>query len=139
MNSSQHRLFRFSVATDDDLLEARQFARTYALELCFSVPQIVAIISAISEMGRNMLLFAGHGELEIRRLQGAVKQGIEIRARDKGPGIKDLQKVLLDGYSTSGRLGMGLSAIRRLMDNFKISSDQEKGTTVIAAKWLEGE
>lgn len=135
-NERVSRDIKVTIASDSDLLSVRQSVRTLALDLGFTVTETVGIVTALSEMARNMLTYAGRGELEVRHMHEGDHEGIVITARDEGPGIPDVQKALLDGYSTSGGLGMGLPGIKRLMDHFKISTELQKGTLVTAAKWL---
>ncbi len=127
---------RVSIESDGDLLAARRSVRSLALDLGFTVTEAVGIVTALSEMARNMLTYAGRGEIIVRRLESADRRGMVITATDDGPGIPDVQKALLDGYSTSGGLGMGLPGIKRLMDDFQIVSEPGKGTTVTVEKWL---
>ncbi|HTO24008.1 MAG TPA: anti-sigma regulatory factor [Spirochaetia bacterium] len=138
MSLDRHsRSLKISIESDSDLLAARQEARAIAFELGFTLTAVVGIVTALSEMTRNMLLYAGRGELLIESVRDGDRNGILITARDDGPGIPDLQKAMMDGYSTSGGLGMGLPGIKRLMDSFEIRTGPEKGTTVIVRKWLE--
>ncbi len=127
---------RITIASDGDLLAARRTVRSLAVDMGFSVTETVGIVTALSEMARNMLTYAGRGELTVRPLHEKDRRGIVLTARDEGPGIPDVQKALLDGFSTSGGLGMGLPGIKRLMDDFRIITEHRKGTTVIAEKWL---
>jgi len=131
------RSLEISIESDSDLLAARQEARAIAFELGFSLTAVVGIVTALSEMTRNMLTYAGRGELRIESIRDGDRSGILITARDEGPGIPDLQKAMMDGYSTSGGLGIGLPGIKRLMDSFEVHTGPEKGTTVIVRKWLE--
>jgi serine/threonine-protein kinase RsbT len=131
------KALRLSISSDSDLLAARQQARAIAFDMGFSLTAVVGIVTALSEMTRNMLLYAGRGELAIESIRDGDRRRILISARDEGPGIPDLQKAMMDGYSTSGGLGMGLPGIKRLMDSFEIRTEPEKGTTVIVRKWLE--
>jgi serine/threonine-protein kinase RsbT len=94
------------------------------------------IVTAVSELGRNILMYAGEGEVVVTTIDGSERRGIVVVARDQGPGIHDLQKAMLDGYSTSGSLGLGLPGVRRLMDEFAIESAPGRGTTVTAKRWL---
>ena len=138
MSLDRHsRSLKISIDSDSDLLAARQEARAIAFELGFTLTAVVGIVTALSEMTRNMLLYAGRGELLIESVRDGDRSGILITARDDGPGIPDLQKAMMDGYSTSGGLGMGLPGIKRLMDSFEVRTEPEKGTTVIVRKWLE--
>jgi serine/threonine-protein kinase RsbT len=131
------KVLRLSISSDSDLLAARQQARAIAFDMGFSLTAVVGIVTALSEMTRNMLNYAGRGELAIESIRDGDRRGILITARDEGPGIVDLQKAMMDGYSTSGGLGMGLPGIKRLMDSFEIRTEPKKGTTVIVRKWLE--
>ncbi len=135
-NEERGQEIRTVIVSDGDLLSVRQTVREFALELGFSLTETVEIVTALSEMARNMLMYAGRGELLVRGVVADNRRGIVITAHDEGPGIPDVQKALLDGYSTSGGLGMGLPGIRRLMDRFSITSALQKGTTVTAEKWL---
>ena len=138
MSLERHsRSLKIPIESDSDLLAARQEARAIAFELGFSLTAVVGIVTALSEMTRNMLLYAGRGELLIESVRDGDRSGILITARDEGPGIPDLQKAMMDGYSTSGGLGMGLPGIKRLMDSFEVHTAPEQGTTVIVRKWLE--
>lgn len=138
MSINRHeRALRIAISSDSDLLAARQQARAIAFEMGFTLTAVVGIVTALSEMTRNMLNYAGHGELAIESIRDGDRRGILITARDEGPGIVDLQKAMMDGYSTSGGLGMGLPGIKRLMDSFEIRTEPKKGTTVIVRKWLE--
>ena len=94
------------------------------------------ITTAISELARNIFLYAGQGEICIEKQFLNGKSGLKITARDNGPGISDIRRVMEDGYTTSGGLGAGLPGVKRLMDEFDIQSKVDEGTSVIAVKWL---
>ena len=94
------------------------------------------ITTAISELARNIYLYAGQGEMRIERINDLGKSGLKITAIDNGPGIPDIRKVMEDGFSTSGGLGAGLPGVKRLMDEFDISSTVGEGTDIQAVKWL---
>jgi serine/threonine-protein kinase RsbT len=108
-----------------------------ATELGFSSGDSTLIATAISELGRNILSYARQGEIIIRAIDGRGQPGILIVASDKGPGISDVQQALQDGFSTSGGLGLGLPGVRRLMDEFEITSVPKRGTTVKVKKWKQ--
>lgn len=138
MSLDRHaKSLKITIESDSDLLAARQEARAIAFDLGFTLTAVVGIVTALSEMTRNMLTYAGRGELVIESIRDGDRSGILITAHDEGPGIPDLQKAMMDGYSTSGGLGMGLPGIKRLMDSFEIRTEPEKGTTVMVRKWLE--
>jgi serine/threonine-protein kinase RsbT len=126
-----------AIETDVDIVTARMRGRALALRLGFSSPTATLIATAISELSRNILLYAGHGEVLISAVERARRSGIAIVARDDGPGIPDISRAVLDGYSTSGRLGLGIPGVRRLMDEFDIDTRLGAGTTVRVVKWIE--
>jgi len=134
-NELVRKEFTVQVRTDLDLLAARRQTRTFVQELGFSATDVTGIVTAVSELARNMLMYAQGGDLTVRSIQSGVRRGVQVVARDRGPGIPDIRRALLDGYSTSGGLGMGLPGVRRLMDDFKIHSAPD-GTVVDAKKWL---
>jgi serine/threonine-protein kinase RsbT len=122
------------IHSDKDVVSARQEGRAAALTLGFSQTDSTLIATAISELARNIVTYARHGEVQIRSLNNSSREGIEVIARDRGPGIADVRLALQDGYSTSGSLGLGLPGVKRLVDEFQIVSS-EKGTTVVIKKW----
>lgn len=126
---------RVRIASDSDIVAARSRGRTLAIELGFSSGDTTLIATAISELARNILSYARQGEILIRAVDGSNRSGILIVASDKGPGISDLRQALRDGFSTSGSLGLGLPGVRRLMDEFEITSEPMQGTTVKVKKW----
>jgi len=125
-----------TVATVGDIVAARQRGRDLALEVGFSSTDATLIATAISELARNIVLYAKSGTLSLEATIDGNRSGVVITARDKGPGIRDVQRALLGGYTTSGGLGLGLSGVRRIMDGIDVQSRVGKGTTVTARKWL---
>lgn len=123
------------VASDRDIVQARQEGRRLATELGFSSTDTVLIITAISELARNIVLYARQGEIVLTPNHHEGREGLTVVARDRGPGIPDLNKAMQDGYSTSNGLGFGLPGVRRLMDEFNIESAPGKGTVVTVRKW----
>ncbi|HEX9427960.1 MAG TPA: anti-sigma regulatory factor [Candidatus Polarisedimenticolia bacterium] len=126
---------RVTIKADVDILTARQKGRALAQEIGFSNSSLTLIATAISELTRNILLYARSGELILSQVQEDGLQGILLVAKDSGPGIPDISRAMEVGYSTSGSLGLGLPGVRRLMDEFQIVSAAGKGTTVTARKW----
>jgi serine/threonine-protein kinase RsbT len=119
-----------------DIVAARQLGRNVAKELGFGTVDQARITTAISELARNIYLYAGQGEITIEKIENGVKKGMTIISRDAGPGIPDLRKVMEDGFSTSGGLGAGLPGVKRLMDEFSIESATGEGTLIQSVKWL---
>jgi len=128
---------RLSVASERDIVRARMRGRAMAVELGFPAVTATLVATAISELARNILLYARRGEIALWVLERGGRRGIEIVAGDDGPGIHDVTRALQDGYSTSGRLGLGLPGVRRLMDAFEISSRPGVGTSVRVQKWSD--
>lgn len=126
---------RVPVAKDADVVVARQAGRRLAEELGFNATDGTLIATAISEVTRNIVKFAGTGEVRIGRLLAEARVGIEVVARDAGPGIDDNELALTDGHSTYGGLGLGLPGCRRLMDDFRLESAPGRGTTIWMCKW----
>lgn len=126
---------RVAIHSDQDIVAARQQGRALAATLGFSAVDCTFIATAISELARNIVSYAGKGEIAVRGIQNSVSMGILIVASDQGPGIQDIRQALRDGFSTSGSLGLGLPGIRRLMDEFFISSQPGQGTRVEVKKW----
>ena len=126
---------RIPVARDADVVLARQTGRDLAAALGFTATDGVVIATAISEITRNIVKFAGTGEVRFEKLEERGRCGLLVVARDAGPGIADLDLALSDGHSTYGGLGLGLPGCRRLMDEFVLESVAGQGTTVTMRKW----
>ncbi|HVD76252.1 MAG TPA: ATP-binding protein, partial [Vicinamibacteria bacterium] len=97
---------------------------------------LTLIATAISELARNIIEYATAGEIVLSHEDTDGRPGIVIVARDEGPGIPDVSRALSAGYSTGPGLGLGLPGVRRLMDDFEITSNAGRGTTVSVRKWL---
>ena len=111
-------------------------ARHLAAEAGFSETNQFLIATAASELATNIVKYAKEGEVILKIVQKDEQLGIQIIARDDGPGIKDVEKVMQDNFSTSkDSLGLGLPSVRRIMDEFKIESQPDIGTIVSAVKW----
>jgi len=126
---------RVVIHTDQDIVAARQKGRTLAVELGFSPGDATLVATAISELARNIVTYAGTGVVAIQGIQASGRQGILVIASDRGPGIADIRQAMRDGFSTSGSLGLGLPGVRRLMDEFDLQSRVGRGTTVAVKKW----
>jgi serine/threonine-protein kinase RsbT len=126
---------RVSIDCDADIVTARQKGRELASRCGFPTTDLAVIATAISELARNIVRYALHGEIVLRLVEDHPKRGVEVVATDDGPGIPDLGRAMQDGYSTSGGLGLGLPGTRRLMDEFEITSDFGKGTRVTVRRW----
>ena len=126
---------RVPIADDRDLVAARGEGRALAGRLGFSRTDATLIATAISEVGRNILVHAGQGEIELRPAREGNRTGLVVVARDQGPGIRDVGAAMRDGYGTKNGLGLGLPGARRIMDDFRIDTEVGRGTTVAMCKW----
>ena len=120
------------IATELDIVAARQQGRTYVLQLGFSSPEATLVATAISELARNIFLYAKAGEIVLKPLERNGRPGILIIARDDGPGISDGRRAAIDAPSSGV---MGLSAMRWLVDELEIESRAGFGTRVAVKKW----
>lgn len=123
------------IKADVDIVMARQRARNLVSTLHYSSSELTLIATAISEIARNIVSYAGEGEIVLRLANRGRRRGLVIIARDRGPGIADIERAMQDGYSTSKGLGLGLPGSKRLMDEFELVSELGKGTTVTMVKW----
>jgi len=126
---------RLPIAADVDVVQARQQGREVAANAGFTSGDQTVIAAAISEIARNILMYAKRGEIVLSVVANGDRQGVVVIARDQGPGIRDIARALQDGYSTSGGLGLGLPGAKRLMDEFELTSAVGQGTTVTMKKW----
>lgn len=123
------------VRSDVDVIIARQEGRKLAAVLEFNTGDMTLIATAISEVARNIVNYAGMGEIVLSTVEEGGRRGIWIVASDNGPGMQDISLAMQDGYSTSKGLGLGLPGARRIVDEFDIVSEVGKGTTVSMRKW----
>lgn len=126
---------RVHIDSDRAIVEARRQGRRLAAAAGLKATDLTIVVTAIAELARNALLFANGGEIAVGIIRHGARHGVVVIASDSGPGIADVPQALQDGYSTTGRLGLGLPGVKRLMDEFEISSVPGAGTTVIARKW----
>jgi serine/threonine-protein kinase RsbT len=124
-----------AIAADTDILVARQKARELGASLRFSPSDITLLATAISEVARNILVYAQRGEVVLQIVKHPARRGVMVIARDRGPGIVDINRAMQDGFSSSASLGLGLPGAKRLMDEFNIESVPGRGTTVTMVKW----
>ena len=121
---------------ETDIVTARQKGRELAARTGLSATEQTLIATAISEVARNIVVYAHHGEVVLAIIVQQGRRGVLGVARDEGPGIANPDLAMRDGYSTSRSLGMGLPGARRLMDEFELSSIVGKGTTITMTKWV---
>jgi len=125
------------IATADDVVRARQLARTLAVECRLSLVEQTKLVTAASELARNTLVYGGGGRMDgdvVERERSGVR-GVRLAFTDEGPGIADVELALRDGWSSGTGMGLGLSGARRLMDHFDLCTAIGEGTTVTVIKW----
>lgn len=126
-----------NIETESDIVSARQVGRNLSRQLGFGTIMQSRMATSISELARNIYLYAGKGTITISPIERGGAIGLQITAIDAGPGIPDIRKALEDGYTTSGALGAGLPGVRRMMDEFDIQSAPGEGTRVVIVKWRD--
>lgn len=124
-----------AIASDVDIVSAREQSRALAERIGFSPVERTVIATAVSEIARNIVEHAKRGSMILTFCQHGSRQGIQITAQDEGPGIRDVTKAMQDEYSTGKGLGLGLPGSKRLMDDFEVQSTEGKGTVVTMRKW----
>jgi serine/threonine-protein kinase RsbT len=125
---------RFAIAEPADVEWARREARLLARRVGFGAADAECVSLAVSELATNLVRYARDGAIHLTTVSGPRGVGIEVESHDAGPGIADVGQALADGFSSGGGLGGGLPGVRRLMDDFQISSGPA-GTTILARKW----
>lgn len=128
--------YRIRISGDHDVAVAVTQARQKSASVGFDESTCCRIATAVSELARNILKYADEGDIVLRPHGRPFKQGIEVRAEDRGPGIGDVELALRDRYTTGRSLGLGLPGVRRLMDEFDIDTRPGEGTRVTVRKWL---
>ena len=126
---------RVPVTHESDVVVVRREVRTLASTLGFSSGELAVIATAVSEIARNIVVYAKRGEVVLSLVENGARKGVRVVARDYGPGIPDLSLAMKDGWSTAKGLGLGLPGARRLMDEFDVVSEVGKGTIVTMTKW----
>lgn len=124
------------ISSEGDIVMARRVVRDTVTSLGFGITDVTRIVTAASELTRNIYSYAGAGVMRWRALEMGGGLGIELVFEDRGPGIVDIEQAMAMGYTTGSGLGMGLPGAKRLMDELEIQSTVGQGTTVTVRKWL---
>lgn len=127
-----------SITREVDVIPFRGRLKEYAVKIGMSVVNQTKLITAASELARNMLKYAQGGVVSIEVVSKGRENGIRLCFKDKGPGIPDIGLAMKDGYSTGKSLGLGLPGTKRLVSEFNIVSEVGVGTTVTVTKWKNG-
>jgi serine/threonine-protein kinase RsbT len=123
------------LATQDDVVLARQAVRTAAVQIGLSLIDQTKIVTAASELARNAVVHGGGGIARIEIVRDGAKAGLRLTFQDKGPGIADVERAMKDGYTSGGGLGLGLGGAKRLSSEFRIESRSGEGTLVAITRW----
>ncbi len=126
------------IAKELDMVVFRNRLKEFAVKIGMSLVNQTKLITAASELSRNMLRYAGGGAVLIEIVNGQRQNGVRVTFSDTGPGIPDVDKAMKDGFSTGKSLGLGLPGARRLVNDFDIKSTVGKGTTITITKWKNG-
>jgi len=119
----------------EDVVAARQFVRSWSVELGLSLIDQTKIITAASELARNAVIYGGGGLIRVELLSDTGRRGLRLTFEDKGPGIQDIEKAMSDGYTTGNGLGLGLGGAKRLSQEFFIESAPGAGTRITIVRW----
>lgn len=123
------------ITAERDVVLARQRVREYAAKLGLGTLDQTKLMTATSELARNIVLYAGVGEVIIGQVKQGARIGVKVIFKDTGPGIPDIKKAMQDGYSTGKSLGIGLPGAKRLVNHFEIVSNAEHGTKITIIRW----
>jgi serine/threonine-protein kinase RsbT len=123
------------ISTEQDMVRLRQRLREYAQKIGMSVVNQTKLITAASELARNILAYAGEGQIIMEVISERLQTGVKVVFKDSGPGIADVHKAMQDGFSSGKSLGLGLPGAKRLVNFFDIQSNVGHGTTVTIIRW----
>lgn len=123
------------ISSEQDVVLFRQRLREYAQKISMSIVNQTKLITAASELVRNILVYAKKGTVTIEIISERMQTGIRVVFEDSGPGIADINKAMQDGFSTGRSLGLGLPGAKRLVNFFDIKSQVGHGTTVTIIRW----
>jgi serine/threonine-protein kinase RsbT len=123
------------IHSDSEVVIVRQRVRYWAVQQGFSLVDQTKVITAASELARNVLVHGGGGSVHLEALNDGARKGVKLTFEDAGPGIPDVSLAMRDGYTTGSGLGLGLSGAKRLSNEFEISSKVGEGTRVTIVRW----
>jgi len=127
-----------TIAKEQDVVFFRNRVKELATKISMGLVNQTKLITAASELVRNMLKYANGGKVLLQLISENNQSGVKLTFEDKGPGISDIKQAMQDGFSTGKSLGVGLPGAKRLVSEFEIKSTPGKGTTVTIIKWKNG-
>lgn len=123
------------VRGSNEVVSVRHLVRRWAVELGFTLVEQTKIVTAASELARNMVDYGGGGTLTVEALEHDARKGLRLVFEDQGPGIPDVDLALRDGYTSGNGMGLGLGGARRLSNEFEIKTAPGQGTRVSITRW----
>lgn len=123
------------VKVESDIVRVRQKVREWSLEIKLSLVDQTKIVTAASELARNLLVYGGGGEVRVETLQEGIRRGLRVTFEDKGPGIPDIAQAMKDGFTSGGGMGLGLGGAKRLVNEFDLVSKPGEGTRITITRW----
>ncbi|MBA1189245.1 anti-sigma regulatory factor [Pseudomonas entomophila] len=123
------------VRLEQDVVLARQLVRKLASEAGMRLVDLTKLVTAVSELARNTVVYGGGGDMDWSVLEDGVQVGVRLLFRDEGPGIPDLKLALTDGWTSGNGMGLGLTGARRLVDEFELDTTPGKGTRITITRW----
>ena len=124
-----------AVVSQHDIVTVRQVVRAWSGEIKLSLVDLTKLVTAASEIARNTVEYGGGGALLLERIEEGLRAGLRLSFVDHGPGIPDIARAMMDGYTSGGGMGLGLPGTKRLVDEFAIESEAGAGTKVVITKW----
>jgi serine/threonine-protein kinase RsbT len=124
-----------SIRIEQDVVLARQTARKLATECGMRLIDLTKLVTAVSELARNTMVYGGGGDMDWQILDEDVRVGLRLTFRDEGPGIPDIKLAMTDGWTSGGGLGLGLTGAKRLVEEFELDTAPGKGTRITITRW----
>ncbi|QJB57178.1 anti-sigma regulatory factor [Pseudodesulfovibrio sp. zrk46] len=129
---------KIAITSEVDIVAVRKEIRSACQRLGFNDTDVTRIVTAASELARNIYKYASQGNMHWKKLNQIGRIGVELLFEDRGPGIRDIDLAMSPGFTTSRGLGLGLPGAKRLMDEIDVESTPGVGTNVVIRKWLKG-
>jgi serine/threonine-protein kinase RsbT len=126
---------RIGVRAQSDIVNVRQVVRSWCMGVGMGLVDLTKIVTAASEIARNTVEYGGGGTLLLEEVRDGLRSGVRLTFADEGPGIRDVDRAMTDGFTSGNGMGLGLGGTKRLVDQFSIESAPGVGTTVTITKW----
>ncbi|MFJ7793055.1 anti-sigma regulatory factor [Pseudomonas sp. NPDC096950] len=123
------------IQIEQDVVLARQTARKLAQECGMRLIDLTKLVTAVSELARNTMVYGGGGDMDWQILDENARTGLRLTFRDEGPGIPDIKLAMTDGWTSGSGLGLGLTGAKRLVEEFELETEPGKGTRITITRW----